>query len=163
MATGGHVRARKWWARMDRVDEGAAARRERRTARWVTGSVVGVLLLAAAAEAEIWPVTAFRLFSTVRTAHGAATTLVAVAPDGARTVVPMPRGQLLATTSHQLARLDEDPPQTRHDKVVAWFGLAGLDPADFDTAVVERTPWTMDARTHERTSGTPEIVTEVDL
>ena len=44
--------------------------RQRRRARLVTYSMVVVLLLVAAVHLELWPLTAFRLFSEVRTGTG---------------------------------------------------------------------------------------------
>ncbi|MBT0993670.1 hypothetical protein KIN34_05145 [Cellulomonas sp. DKR-3] len=137
--------------------------RDRRVARWVTFGTLAVILLGAAAEAEVWPVTAFRLFSTVRTADGVATTLVAVASDGTQVPVPMPTSEVLAPTSHQLARLAHDPEPERRAKVEAWLELAGLDPADYTAVAVHRRPWTMDASTRERVPGADEVVVEVTL
>jgi len=149
------------------VVDGAQERRDRRTARVVAWCTLGVIGLGAAAEAEaeVWPVTAFRLFSTVRTADGATTSLVVLDADGARTTVPVGShpSEVLATTSHQLVDLRHLPAHVARDKVVAWLQLAGLDPADFRSAVVERTSWTMDPGTRTRSEHGTTVLAEVTL
>ena len=132
--------------------------RARRRARAVTWTVLGVIALGALVEAEAWPVTAFRLFSTVRTADGASLRLVATGADGVRVTVPMPADAPLSATSHQLAELRDLPTGARREKVVAWLRLAGLDPAAFTSAAVERTAWTMDGETRERHEHGPTTV-----
>ncbi len=147
-------------------DDGAAAGaagRDRRVARVVTWGAVGVILLGAAVEIEAWPVTSFRLFSTVRTADGATTSLVVIAPDGTQTPVPIPEHQVLATTSHQLVELRDQSPRQQRAEAVAWLELAGLDPQDFVAVAVDRSAWTMDPDTRERHVRSTTRLVEVPL
>jgi hypothetical protein len=137
--------------------------RDRRVARWVTWGTLAVILVGAAAEQEIWPITSFRLFSVVRTADGVSTSLVAVRADGTRVPVPLPSQEVLATTSHQLARLADATGTEQRAKIEAWLGLAGMDPDDYTTVAVHRTPWTMDPVTRERVTGEDRVVAEVTL
>lgn len=126
--------------------------------------MLGVIALGALVEAEVWPVSAFRLFSTVRTAEGASTVLVATTVDGVRVPVPMPGSEPLVATSHQLVDLRDLPTGVRREKAVAWLRLAGLDPAGYASVAVERTRWTMDPTTRERRPhGTTTVLAEVTL
>ncbi|KMM44344.1 hypothetical protein CWIS_16660 [Cellulomonas sp. A375-1] len=153
----------------ERSDDGTVqvadidGRRERRIARAVTWGTLGVVLLGAAAEIEAWPVTSFRLFSTVRTADGATTSLVAIRPDSSQVTVRLPDDQVLATTSHQLVDLRHQSAHQQHAEAVAWLHVAGLDPDDYVAVAVDRSAWTMDPVTREReVHGTTRLV-EVPL
>lgn len=137
--------------------------RARRRARVVTWGVLGVLALGALVEAEVWPVSAFRLFSTVRTEHGATTLLVATDGDGVRVPVPLPTSEPLSATSHQLVDLRDLPTGVRRAKVVAWLRLAGMDPAAYVSVAVERTAWTMDAARVRHPHGPTTVLAEVTL
>ncbi|GAB2460712.1 hypothetical protein [Xylanimonas ulmi] len=130
-----------------------AEARQRRRARAVTYGMVAVLLVAAVTHVELWPLTSFRLFSSVRTGGGAAYELTAVADDGARTRVPA-RGQLLAA-------LPRRSPDAAVAQVDAWLGDAGIDPASVDVVVLERASWRLDPETLTRRETGREVVLEV--
>ena len=148
-------------------DEDARARddrRQARRARWVTGLAVAVLLGVAAAELELWPLTAYRLFSGVRTGSQASLELVAVGPDGTRTPVPLDADdQVLATTSHQYRHLRDVGPARQRAMAAAWLDVAGIDPADVATVQVERVRRTMDPRTLGTRTTDRDVVVEVPL
>ena len=136
---------------------------DRRVARWVTCGTLVVILLGAAAEAEIWPITSFKLFSSVRTAGGVTSSLIAVDANNAEVPVPIPTPEILATTSYQLERLAAEPESVQRDMARAWLELAGMDPDDYTTVALHRTAWTMDAATRERVTSADKILVEVTL
>jgi hypothetical protein len=107
-------------------------------ARLVAYGVVLTLLATAAVEAEIWPLTAHRLFSTVRTDTITSLDLVASTADGDVVVRPADDSEPLVTTTRQYGDLAEASPHERRAMVGAWLGLAGIDPAEVDTVRLER-------------------------
>jgi hypothetical protein len=129
----------------------AADERQRRLARRVTVGTVAVLLLVPITTVEAWPLTSFRLFSTLRTGTTVGLTLVAIAPDGTSSPVRLPRDQVMSTTTHQYADLADDSPQTQRAKVRAWLVAAGLDPADVAAVELVRTTRQADA------AGVPQV------
>lgn len=125
-----------------------AAGEESRRARLVTYGTVAVLLCTALVQAELWPLTAYRLFSVVRTGTTSYSELVAVAPDGARTPVRLdPDNPVLRTTAHQYSDLPGARPQRQVAMVRAWLVAADLDPAEVATVTLERGTRVMDPET----------------
>ncbi|MCK9795378.1 hypothetical protein M1843_16650 [Isoptericola sp. 4D.3] len=148
-------------AAVDLESPGDPTRRERSRARLVTYTALSVLLVAAVVQVELWPVTAFRLFSSSRGADGAGLTLWAVAPDGTRTDLRPSGNSVLATTGHlydDLARADADQAQ---EMVVGWLGVAGIRPEDVSQVVLERATWTTDPHTLERRETSRTVVAAV--
>lgn len=96
------------------------------------------LLVTAAAEAEVWPLTAYRLFSTVRTGTTVTLELVATTDDGDVLVHPTDPAEPLATTTRQYPDLAAAPPERRREMVSAWLDLAGIDPAEVRAVRLER-------------------------
>ncbi|ACZ29254.1 hypothetical protein Xcel_0215 [Xylanimonas cellulosilytica DSM 15894] len=131
----------------------SADARHGRRARQVTYGMVAVLVAAAIAHVELWPLTSFRLFSSVRTGTGTAYELLAVGADGTRTPVPA-RIQLLAG-------LAEEAPDDVAAQVGAWLDDAGLDPAAVDVVVLERATWQLDPDTLARHETARDVVLEV--
>jgi hypothetical protein len=132
--------------------------RQRRLARRVTVGTVAVLLLVPITTVEAWPLTSFRLFSTLRTGTTVGLALVAIAPDGTSTPVRLPRDQVLSTTSHQYADLEDESPQTQRAKVRAWLVAAGLDPADVAAVELVRTTRHADAAGVPQVTGSTIVV-----
>lgn len=122
---------------------------EARRARIVTYALVGVLLAAAAVQVDAWPVSAYRLFSSLRTADGVSLTLWAVGQDGERTNLRPTGSEVLATTTHQYRELGEADPARQREMVDAWLGLAGIAPSEVSEVVLERGGWRMDAATRD--------------
>jgi hypothetical protein len=131
----------------------AHAVRQRRRARQVTYGMVAVIAVTAIAGVELWPLTAFRLFSGVRTGTGTSYELLAVDADGIRTRVPA-RLQLLA-------KLPQAAPDDAAAQVDAWLDDAGIDPAAVDVVVLERAQWRLDPHTLTRAETTRTVVLEV--
>ncbi|MEL7976367.1 hypothetical protein AAG589_10925 [Isoptericola sp. F-RaC21] len=123
---------------------------ERRRARLVTYTAVVVLLTAALLQLDAWPMTAYRLFSSVRTADGVSLTLWAEGVDGTRTDLRPAAGEVLGMTTHLYRQLEDADPAHARELVDAWLGLAGMRPADVSQVVLERTTWRMDAETREK-------------
>jgi len=143
-------------------EAGPDDRRQRRRARAVTYGLIVVLLYAGAAQVEAWPLTAYRLFSGVRTDTGVQYRLVAVAPDGTRTpVVPTDPTEVSDQTSHLLPALRGASPERRRAMVDAWLDAAGLDPADVAQVRLERVTRRMDPRSLTWTDTDRTLVTEV--
>jgi hypothetical protein len=114
---------------MSTTTSDAAGSAQRRLARRVTVGTVVALVLVALSGLEAWPLTSFRLFSTVRTGTSVGLQLEAVASDGTRTPVRVPSNQVMSTTTHQFAHLAHARPEVQRAKVRAWLATAGLDPA----------------------------------
>ena len=102
------------------------------------GLVIG-LVLVTVAGIERWPVTSFRLFSTVRTDRSFVLELVAIEPDGTRQRVPISRSTKgSAGTAHQLGELRAAPPAEQRAKVTAWMNAADMDLDRFELVALER-------------------------
>lgn len=124
---------------MSTTTSDAAESAQRHLARRVTVGTVVVLLLVALSGLEAWPLTSFRLFSTVRTGTSVGLQLQAVAPDGTRTPVRVPANQVMSTTTHQFAHLAHARPEVQRAKVRAWLTTAGIDPATVTEVELVRT------------------------
>jgi hypothetical protein len=138
--------------------------RDRTVARRVTYSVLAVLVLAAITQVEIWPVTAYRLFSVVRT--GTQTTLELVATDDAGVdhhVRVDTSNPVLVTTGRQYAALADRPEATQRQMVTAWLEASGVDPATIDHVRLVRATREMDPDTYRWHETGTELVVEVDL
>lgn len=122
--------------------------RQRRRARAVTLAIVGVIVLGALAEVEAWPVTAFRLFSQVRTDTSSSLQLVVVHPDGSTApLVLEPDDDVVVITGHQFATLRDLPPARQRAKVDAWLDLAHVSRADAASVRLERVTLRFEAAT----------------
>lgn len=129
--------------------------RDKRLARRVTVGTILVLLLVAAVGVEAWPLTAFRLFSAVRTDTTTSVQLVVVSPDGSRTPLRLPSNQVLGITAHQFVDLAEESPAEQRRKVRAWLGVSGIDPEGVASVELVRTTRSADA------AGTPYVTDQV--
>ncbi|MHA7135622.1 hypothetical protein [Oerskovia turbata] len=127
----------------DAAARATSDRHGRVRARLVAYGVVLTLLATAAVEAEIWPLTAYRLFSTARTDTITSLDLVASTADGDVVVRPADDAEPLVTTTRQYGDLAAASPHERRTMVGAWLDLAGIDPADVSAVRLERV-----ARTH---------------
>lgn len=136
-------------------------RRERSRARLVTYTAVSALLVAALVQVELWPVTAFRLFSSSRGTDGAGLTLWAVAPDGTRTDLRPAGNSVLATTGHLYDDLDRADAERAREMVDGWLGVAGIRPEDVSQVVLEHATWTTDPHTLERRETSRTVVAVV--
>ncbi len=117
----------------------ASGRRARHRARLVTYGLVAGLFLATQFHVERWPVTAFQLFSQVRTDRAVSLELVAVDADGGRQVVRLgEQSHRVGNPGHQLALLREDPPDEQLATVHEWLALAGLDAETYSHVQLER-------------------------
>ncbi|WP_029291896.1 hypothetical protein [Cellulomonas sp. HZM] len=117
-----------------RSDEG-----QRRLARRVVYGTIAVLAVVVLVQLELWPLTAFRLFSTVRTGTTTSVQLVVVGRDGSEHPLQLPRDQVLGVTSHQFGELPGLSPDERRDKVDSWLRVAGIDPATVSSVQLVRT------------------------
>lgn len=150
----------------DGVDAEVSARaepdRQDGRARRVTYGTVAVLLAVAVLQLELWPLTAYRLFSTVRTDTGSYSELVAVAPDGERTPLRLdPDDPLVLTTAHLYRDLPEAAPDRRSAMVRAWLQAADVDPGRVATVNLERGARVMDADTRTWREVSRHVVVEV--
>ncbi|GIG41447.1 hypothetical protein [Cellulomonas phragmiteti] len=128
----------------------------------MTWTAVGLLVVAAAVQVELWPLTAYRLFSDVRTATTTTIDLVAVAEDGTRTPVRLdPRNPVVLATGGQYAQVPGEDPEVQRAKVRAWLSAAGVDVADVATTRLERVVLELDAGTGARRETSRELLVEV--
>lgn len=142
----------------------AGTRLQQRRARAVTYGAVALLLAVAALELEAWPLTSYRLFSSVRTGEGTSSALVAVGHDGTRTPVVMPPGKaVLVTTAHLHDELVRARPERQRQMVTSWLEIAGIDPAGVASVRLEHVRWRMDRESLERTELERTLAAEVAL
>ena len=134
---------------------------DRRRARLVTYGLVLALLFTAAAEAELWPLTAYRLFSEVRTGTTVSLDLVAATAEGDVVVQPGDRAAPLVTTTRQYQDLAGATPDRRREMVTAWLGLAGIDPGTVRSVRLERTVRALPAGADEWVERSRKTVLEV--
>lgn len=121
---------------------------DRTVARRVTFGAVGLLLVVALVQVELWPLTAYRLFSQTRDADRVSTRLVAELPNGStRALVPGATNPVLRTTTHQYARLRHAGPVERAQLSHAWLAAAGAVPDDVVALRLERVRQRLDAGT----------------
>ncbi|HEX2699464.1 MAG TPA: hypothetical protein VHM89_04575 [Acidimicrobiales bacterium] len=94
-------------------------------ARAVTYGLAGLLVLCVVAQLELWPLSAFRLFSTERTSATTSWDVRLVAADGTEHVLPfdrLPRGY--RGVHHVAPRLRDLPAEDRDGVCRAWAGAA---------------------------------------
>ncbi|MCM0640742.1 hypothetical protein [Cellulomonas wangsupingiae] len=135
---------------------------QRRLARAVTWTLVGTLLAVGATEYELWPLTAYRLFSNVRTGTASSLELVAVSADGTRIPLRLDSSNpVVATTVWQYGRIPDADPAEQRRLVRAWLHVAGIDPSGVAEVRLERARTTTDPQTLTRSETSREVLAEV--
>ena len=107
-----------------------AVRRTRRLARAVTYGLCGTLLVLGTAQLEYWPLSAFKLFSTVRGPEITSWIVVTVGSDGVEHRLDlggMP--DRVGLPHHTLPKLLHASAAERTEVLTAYVGAAGADPA----------------------------------
>ncbi|WP_125776575.1 hypothetical protein [Antribacter gilvus] len=132
-----------------------------RRARSVTWGTVSVLVVAAVVQVDFWPLTAYRLFSTIRTDERTVTRLIAVVDGEDRSVTP--RGPLISTTTRFVASLPEADDAARATMLATWLPHLGLDPADVTSLRLESVHQVLDPETLLWSDGTTEVSWQEDL
>lgn len=101
-----------------------------RLARRVTYGTLSMLLAAGMAQVDFWPLSAYKMFSGVRTDTVTSTRLVATLDDGREATVGRGADPVLEYTQNFLPRLADAGPDARRIMLTAWLEQAGLDPAE---------------------------------
>lgn len=109
-----------------------------RLARRVTYGTLSMLLATAVAQVDFWPLSAYKLFSGVRTDTVTSTRLVATLDDGREATVGRGPDPVLSPTQGFLPRLADADPGTRRVMLTTWLEEAGLDPAEVRELRTER-------------------------
>lgn len=109
-----------------------------RLARRVTYGTLSMLLATAVAQVDFWPLSAYKLFSGVRTDTVTSTRLVATLDDGREATVGRGSDPVLSATQGFLPRLADADPGTRQVMLTTWLEQAGLDPAEVRELRTER-------------------------
>ncbi len=118
-------------------------------ARVVTYSLLGALVLVAGLNAEIWPLSAFRLFSQLRTGESVTWEVATVTGDGHVTDVALPSASSESSARvrgahHVLPRLGERPVPEQRRVLGSYLRAAGVATATVAAVrvyrVVRRTP-----------------------
>lgn len=112
-------------------------------ARLVTYGLVILLATAVWQHTEAWPVTSYRLFSSVRTGTSSGLQLVAVSEDGTTQRVA-PRGETVSTTAHRYGDLPGLAPEERRRLVRTWLLSADIDPETVRVVRLERVTRALD-------------------
>lgn len=107
------------------------------TGRLVTYGLIALLIVGVVTETEAWPITSWRLFSSLRTDQRASTVLTVVDRDGAEFPLRLP-GDVIGTTRHQFSTLPRKSPTVQQAKVRAWLEAADVDLARVDHVRLER-------------------------
>ncbi|WP_456786812.1 hypothetical protein [Cellulomonas sp. P5_C5] len=130
----------------------------------MTWSLLTVLAVAAVGGLELWPLTAFRLFSEVRTADQSRLELVAEHLDGTEEPLLVDEtNPVLVTTDRQYPDLRGQSEQVQREKVLAWLAVSGVDPATVDSVRLDRIAREYDVSTHGWLDGDRTTIVDVDL
>lgn len=101
-------------------------------ARVVTLALLAAIVGCFSAEAELWPMSSFRLFSGLRSAESSGTLLVAVAGDGSEHRIDVQKNPTAARSAlHQVADLPHQTRSQQRGAVMAWLRIGAMDPSDF--------------------------------
>jgi len=138
--------------------------RDARVGRVVTWSFLAVLAVFAVGQLELWPLTAFRLFSEVRTADQTRLELVAEHLDGTEEpLLVSETNPVLVTTDRQFPDLPREPEEVQREMVLAWLGVSGVDPATVGSVRLDRVARQYDVDTHTWADAGRTTVVDVDL
>ncbi|MDR7384320.1 hypothetical protein [Promicromonospora iranensis] len=118
-----------------------------RIARRVTYGTLSMLLAAGVAQVDFWPLSAYKLFSGVRTDTVTSTRLVATLDDGREAAVGRGADPVLGPTQNFLPELHDAGPATRQVMLTTWLEQAGLDPAEVRHLRTERVRRVVDPAT----------------
>jgi len=137
---------------------------ETRVGRVVTWSILAVLAVVAVGGLELWPLTAFRLFSETRTADQTRLELVAEHLDGSDEVLLADEtNPVLVTTDRQFPDLPDEPEQVQRELVLAWLSASGVDPATVASVRLDRIAREYDVDTHAWADTERTTIVDVDL
>lgn len=118
-----------------------------RLARRVTYGTLGMLLAAGVAQVDFWPLSAYEMFSGVRTDTLTVTQLVATLDDGREATVDRGSDPVLLPTQNVLPELADAGPDARRVMLTTWLEQAGLDPAEVREVRTERVRRVVDPAT----------------
>ena len=134
-----------------------------RLARRVTYGTLGMLLAAGVAQVDFWPLSAYKLFSGVRTDTVSATRLVAALDDGSEATVGRGSDPVLAPTQNFVPALAGADAATRQVMLTTWLEEAGLDPAEVRELRTERVLRVLDPVTLAWSETVVDVAWEGDL
>ena len=138
--------------------------RDARVGRVVTWSFLAVLAIVAVGGLELWPLTAFRLFSEVRTADQTRLELVAEHLDGTEEpLLVSETNPVLVTTDRQFPDLPREPEEVQREMVLAWLDVSGVDPATVGSVRLDRIARHYDVDTHTWADVGRTTIVDVDL
>jgi len=110
----------------------------------VTYALVGALLVVGALDQELWPLSAFRLFSGLRTGQEVGWEVVAVDQERHLRSVPLSSAPGLRGSHHLLPTLRSRSPSARRRALARYIEGAGMAQRDLQAVrvyrVVRRTP-----------------------
>ncbi|WP_157465474.1 hypothetical protein [Cellulomonas sp. Leaf395] len=124
---------------MSDQEQSAEQKREARVGRAVTWSVLAVMAVVAVGQLELWPLTAFRLFSETRTADQTRLELVAEHRDGTdQPLLVSETNPVVVTTDRQFGDLPGESEEVQREMVLAWLSVSGVDPATVASVRLDR-------------------------
>jgi hypothetical protein len=101
-------------------------------ARVVVLVLLGAFVASFLTEAELWPMSSFRLFSGLRSDQSSSVELVAVSANGSEQRIDVQRNRTAARSAlHQVSTLPHLPLAEQQKEVRAWLGIAEMDPDAF--------------------------------
>jgi hypothetical protein len=134
-----------------------------RLARRVTYGTLSMLLAAGVAQVDFWPLSAYKLFSGVRTDTVTSTRLVATLDDGSEATVGRGSDPVLGHTQSFLPALAHADTAARHVMLTTWLAEAGLDPAEVRELRTERVRRVVDPATLTWSETVEDVAWEGDL
>lgn len=142
----------------------AQQEREARFGRAVTWSVLLVMGVVAVGGLEVWPLTAFRLFSETRTADQTRLELVAEHLDGTdEALLVGETNPVLYTTDRLFPDLRGAPEDVQREMVLAWLAVSDVDPATVSSVRLDRIARRYDEETRTWDDVDRTTVVDVDL
>lgn len=133
-------------------------------ARLATYGVLVVLVGASLLHVEAWPISAYQLFSHVRTGELTTLDVVALDADGEEhRVVLGAASHRVGNPAHQLSVAWRSSPPEQARRMRTWLELAGLDPDDYVGVRVDEVRWRLDDDGRRAEELRRTTVLEVDL
>lgn len=137
--------------------------RERRRARRVCYGLVGFLVAWAVTDVDFWPMTAYRLFSEVRTDQATSTQLVAMFDDGTEQVVFPGASEVASTSWRGYATLPDADDFERDAMLDYWFENAEIESDRVSAVRLQESTRVLDRTTLEWSTVSSTVVWEESL
>jgi hypothetical protein len=137
--------------------------RTHRLARGLTYGTPGLLLVVALVGADFWPLSAYRLFSTLRSDTTSSQQLVVSFADGTEQAVRCVDHPVLRETMRFVPALPDAAAETRDVMLDTWFADCGIDGGDVVRVRIDRVDRAVDPVTLVSTESAVTTVWDTSL